>query len=62
MTFAEVLELESHMTVDQMLKRDMFQKRSEEGKAIYMHEFMYPLMQGYDSVAMDVDGEIGGND
>jgi tyrosyl-tRNA synthetase len=40
----------------------MFQKRMEENKPIFLHEFMYPLMQGYDSVAMDVDGEIGGND
>lgn len=60
--FADVLELASHMTVDQMLKRDMFQKRIEEEKPIYIHEFLYPLMQGYDSVAMNVDGEIGGND
>ena len=45
-----------------MLERDMFQKRIEEGKPIYIHEFMYPLMQGQDSVAMMVDGEIGGND
>ncbi len=40
----------------------MFQKRLHEEKPIYIHEFMYPLMQGYDSVAMDVDLEIGGND
>ncbi|MDD3662548.1 MAG: tyrosine--tRNA ligase [Candidatus Pacebacteria bacterium] len=62
MSFAEVLSLASHMTVQQMLERDMFKKREEEGKPIYLHEFLYPLMQGYDSVAMDVDGEIGGND
>ena len=62
MKFADVLELASHMSVDQMLKRDMFAKRIEEEKPIYIHEFMYPLMQGYDSVAMDVDGEVGGND
>jgi tyrosyl-tRNA synthetase len=62
MNFEEVLELASEMTVDQMLKRDMFVKRMEENKPIYIHEFMYPLMQGYDSVAMDVDGEVGGND
>jgi tyrosyl-tRNA synthetase len=62
MKFADVLDLASKMTVDQMLKRDMFQKRAEENKPVYIHEFMYPLMQGYDSVAMDVDGEIGGND
>lgn len=62
MKFADVLELASQMTVDQMLKRDMFAKRIAEEKPIYIHEFMYPLMQGYDSVAMDVDGEVGGND
>ncbi len=62
LNFGDVLELASKMTVDQMLKRDMFQKRMEEKKPLYIHEFMYPLMQGYDSVAMDVDGEIGGND
>ncbi len=62
MKFADVLALASNMTVDQMLKRDMFVRRMEEEKPIYIHEFMYPLMQGYDSVAMDVDGEIGGND
>ena len=62
MRFADVLDLASKMTVDQMLKRDMFEKRTQEGKPIFIHEFMYPLLQGYDSVAMDVDGEIGGND
>jgi tyrosyl-tRNA synthetase len=40
----------------------MFQRRQNEGKPVYIHEFMYPLMQGFDSVAMNVDGEIGGND
>ncbi|MCC7160527.1 tyrosine--tRNA ligase [Candidatus Nomurabacteria bacterium] len=60
--FSDVLNLASNMTVDQMLKRDMFKRRIEEEKPIYIHEFMYPLMQGYDSVAMNVDGEIGGND
>jgi tyrosyl-tRNA synthetase len=62
MKFADVLALASNMTVDQMLKRDMFVRRMEEEKPIYIHEFMYPLMQGYDSVAMNVDGEVGGND
>lgn len=60
--FQEVLELSSHFTVQRMLERDMFERRMDEGKPIYMHEFMYPLMQGYDSVTMDVDVEIGGND
>ncbi len=62
MNFEKVLSLASQMTVQQMMERDMFEKRFTEGKPVYIHEFMYPLMQGYDSVAMDVDGEIGGND
>lgn len=62
MSFEDVVNLASKMTVDQMLKRDMFRKRMEEGKPVFLHEFLYPLMQGYDSVAMDVDAEIGGND
>lgn len=62
LTFADVVELASKMTVQQMLERDMFRKRIQEEKPIYLHEFLYPLMQGYDSIAMDVDGEVGGND
>lgn len=62
MRFGDVLELASLMTVEQMMKREMFARRGQEGKPVYIHEFMYPLMQGFDSVAMDVDGEIGGND
>ncbi len=62
MNFEDVLSLASQMTVQQMLERDMFDKRIKEGKPIYINEFMYPLMQAYDSVAMGVDGEIGGND
>jgi len=62
MKFEDVLNLASKMTVEQMLKRDMFLRRNEEGKPIFIHEFLYPLMQGYDSVAMKVDVEVGGND
>lgn len=62
MSFADVVELASHFTVQQMSERDMFEKRIQEGKPVYLHEFMYPLMQGYDSVAMDVDVELGGSD
>jgi len=62
LSFEDVLELMSNFTVQQMLERDMFQNRIKEEKPIYLHEFMYPLMQGYDCVAMDVDGEVGGND
>jgi len=57
-----VIELASKITVEQLLKRDMFDRRMAEGKPIYLHEFLYPLLQGYDSVAMKIDGEIGGND
>lgn len=62
MNLADVTELASHFTVQQMLERDMFERRLKDEKPIYVHEFMYPLMQGYDSVAMNVDGEVGGND
>ncbi|HRH32473.1 MAG TPA: tyrosine--tRNA ligase, partial [bacterium] len=62
MSFSDVVELASHFTVQQMSERDMFEKRLAEGKPVYLHEFMYPLMQGYDSVAMDVDVELGGSD
>jgi len=62
MTFRDLIELSSNFTVQQMIQRDMFKKRMEEEKPIYLHEFLYPLAQGYDSVAMDVDLEIGGND
>lgn len=62
LTFSDVIDLASHFTVEYMLKRDLFKKRIDSGKPLYIHEFMYPLMQGYDSVAMGVDGEMGGND
>lgn len=62
LTFEDVVNLSSNFTVQQMMERDMFAKRQAEGKPIHVHEFMYPLMQGYDSVAMDVDLEVGGND
>jgi tyrosyl-tRNA synthetase len=48
MNFSDILELASEFTVQQMLKRSMFQKRLEDDKPIYIHEFMYPMMQGYD--------------
>lgn len=60
--FAKMIELASSFTVGQMLERDMFEKRMREEKPIYVHEFFYPLMQGYDSVALDVDLEVGGTD
>lgn len=60
--FSKMIELASSFTVQQMLERDMFEKRLKEEKPIYVHEFFYPLMQGYDSVELDVDVEIGGTD
>lgn len=62
LTMEDVINLASNVTVQQLLERDMFQKRLKEDKPIYLHEFMYPLMQGYDSVAMDVDVELCGTD
>lgn len=58
----EIIELASKFTVQQMIVRDMFQERLKDDKPIHVHEFLYPIMQGYDSVAMEVDGEVGGND
>ncbi|MCA9353025.1 tyrosine--tRNA ligase [Patescibacteria group bacterium] len=62
MNFRDVIKLASEVTVQRMLDRDLFRRRLDAGTPIYIHEFMYPLMQGYDSVAMNVDGEVGGND
>lgn len=62
MTFADVVKLTATMTVARMLERDDFHKRFEGNLPISMHEFLYPLMQGYDSVAMKADVELGGTD
>ncbi|MGH7141774.1 MAG: tyrosine--tRNA ligase [Minisyncoccia bacterium] len=62
MTLKELLPLASQFTVQQMLKRDMFQRRIAEDKPISVVEFLYPLMVGYDSATLDVDGELGGSD
>jgi len=62
LTFVDLIELSSNFTVQQMIIRDMFQERIKKNQPIYLHEFLYPLTQAYDSVAMDVDLEIGGND
>jgi tyrosyl-tRNA synthetase len=58
----DVLKLMSHFTVQQTLQRDLFKKRLSEDVPLKLHEIMYPLMQGYDGVAMSVDIEIGGAD
>jgi tyrosyl-tRNA synthetase len=62
LNFDDIIKLASEFTVQQMIKRNMFQKRLENDKPIYLNEFLYPLMQGYDSVMMDIDVEVGGND
>jgi len=62
LSFAEVLKICSQYTVARMLERDDFAKRYQEKKPIGIHEFLYPLMQGYDSVALNADVEIGGTD
>ena len=62
LTFDNVIDLASNFTAQQMFQREMFQERIKNEKPIYLHEFLYPLAQGYDSIAIDVDLEIGGND
>lgn len=62
MSFEDILELSVHFTVQQLGERDMFEKRTKEGKPVHLNEFLYPVMQAQDSVAMDVDMEVGGND
>ncbi len=60
--FSEIAELASNFTVQQILERDLFKKRINSGKPLHLQEFLYPLLQGYDSVALKTDVEIGGTD
>lgn len=62
MTAADLIGLAARHTVARMLERDDFHKRYESGKPIAIHEFLYPLVQGYDSVALQADVELGGTD
>jgi tyrosyl-tRNA synthetase len=62
LTFAEVIKLAANYTVARMLEREDFSKRFKSGLPISIHEFFYPLMQGYDSVALAADVELGGTD
>lgn len=62
LNYAEIIRLTSMVTYSQVIERDMFQQRMKEGKDLFLNELLYPLMQGYDSIAMDVDLEIGGSD
>jgi len=58
----DILDIAQHFTVQQLIERDMFQDRLRRSEPINLREFLYPLLQGYDSVAMDVDLEMGGTD
>ena len=62
LNFSDVVTLASNFTVMQMMERDMFQDRLKKNLPISLHEFLYPLMQGYDSVALKADVELGGTD
>jgi tyrosyl-tRNA synthetase len=62
LTAANMVELMARMTVSRMLERNDFAKRYAEQKPIFQHEFLYPLLQGYDSVALENDVELGGTD
>lgn len=62
MTAADLIRLASSHTVARMLERDDFEKRYKSGRPIAVHEFLYPLVQGYDSVALKADVELGGSD
>jgi len=59
---SELLDIAGHFTLQQMLERDLYQERLKNGSDVSLREFMYPLLQGYDSVAMNVDLELGGSD
>jgi len=62
MSAADMIQLASRYTVARMLERDDFHKRYQDSRSIAIHEFLYPLIQGYDSVALEADVEIGGTD
>lgn len=62
MNFMEVIKLASHYNVARMMEREDFRSRIAAGESLAMHEFLYPLMQGYDSVAIEADVELGGTD
>src|SRR3954467_4472897 len=62
LSFEDMVRLTAKFTVSQMLEREDFHKRFQEEKPISVHEFLYPMMQGYDSVALKADVELGGTD
>lgn len=62
LSLKEIIQIASNISAVQLFKRDMFQRRLAAGDTVWYHETMYPLLQGYDSVVMDVDLELGGTD
>lgn len=62
LTLPEILEIAGHFSLQQLAERDLFQERMKKGESVNLREFLYPLLQGYDSVALKVDLEIGGSD
>lgn len=62
LTLKDIIKIASNVSAIQLFKREMFQRRIDQGDTVWYHETMYPLLQGYDSVVMDVDLEIGGTD
>ena len=62
MTFEDVLRLNSRVTMQQMLQREDFRKRIDNGQEVRLHEIQYPIVQGWDSVEVRADVEIGGSD
>lgn len=62
LTLKDIIHIASNISAVQLFKRDSFQRRIDKGDTVWFHETLYPLLQGYDSVVMDVDLEIGGTD
>jgi tyrosyl-tRNA synthetase len=62
LSLKDIIEISSHISAIQLFKRDMFQRRIDKGDTVMVHETLYPLLQGYDSVALNVDLEVGGTD
>ncbi|MCH7951479.1 tyrosine--tRNA ligase [Patescibacteria group bacterium] len=62
LTLKDIINIASKISAVQLFKREMFQRRIKHGDTVWYHETMYPILQGYDSVVMDVDLEIGGTD
>ncbi len=62
LSLRDMIEIAANVTVQQLIERDMFQERLSQQRPLHLHETLYPLLQGYDSVAMSVDAELGGRD